>query len=397
MNLKRNVYAALEAEIFKPEVSILQGSRQVGKTFLLKELKQEVQKQGKRIKYYNLEIPSDLIQFNTSDVLIYETLTQDTDVLFIDEFHYLQNASQMFKAIYDSDYSIKIFASGSSSIEMHKHLKESLAGRRLLTKIYPLTFDELQQEQWDTALLMEAYFLYGGLPGLTHLEQKDEKIRMLSEIYATYIQKDIKALIKEENLRSFNMLLFLIATYQGSLISVNKIANEVGLTARTIEKYLEILTQTFIVYPIASYSRNIANELKKSRKIYLYDLGIRNVILKNFSATTERTDIGAIVETFVVLQLVPLLRPNMELMFWRDKAQNEIDFVLLEDNKPCIIEVKTTLKEAVIPKAMKIFIDHYPETRFGVVFSLNFTGQSVYKDKPIFFKTLTEVNQIFLI
>ena len=394
MNIERNVYKALADEISKPDVSILQGSRQVGKTFLLNELKNEAEKQGKRVQYFNLEIPADLVQFNATDVIIFETLTRDTDVLSIDEFHYLQNASHLFKAIYDSDCHVKIFASGSSSIEMHKHLKESLAGRRRLTKIYPLTFDELQQTQLEYIQLLEAYLLYGGLPGLLHLDQKEEKIRLLAEIYATYIQKDIKSLIKEENIRSFNMLLSLIATYQGSLISVNKIANEVGLTARTIEKYLEILEQTFIVYSVSSYSRNMANELKKSRKIYLYDLGIRNAILKNFSAISERADIGAMVETFVVLQIIPLLRPNMELKFWRDKAQNEIDFVLLEDNKPCIIEVKTTLKEAVIPKAMKIFIDHYPETRFGVVFSMNFTGQAEYKDKTIFFKTLNEVKNL---
>jgi uncharacterized protein len=385
MEVNRNIYKGLAAEFSRPEISILLGSRQVGKTFLLKKLAFEARKRGLKVRYYNLEIPNDLMEFNRDDMALFEFMTQDVDVLFIDEFHYLKNASHLFKAIYDSDKDVKIFASGSSSIEIHKHLKESLAGRRLVSYIYPLEFNEYQQLPTPSDQLINNYLLFGGLPGLIHISDHNEKIRMLGELYATYIQKDIKSLLKEENIRAFNMLLYLLATYQGSLISVNNIASEIGLTARTVEKYITLLEQTFVIYSIGSYSRNIANELKKSRKMYFYDLGIRNSILKNFATVPNRPDTGSITETFVLLQIIPSLRINMELKFWRDKAKNEIDFVLLRDNKPIIIEVKTNLNLAYVPKAFSIFMAHYPETEFGIVCSLNFEGELVHDGKTIYF------------
>ena len=392
MKIVRSVFPGLIEEIKRPEVSILLGPRQVGKTFLLREIQRHAAMTGLRTRYYDLELPADLLAFNRADADIFKMLTKDVDVVFIDEFHYMKNASKIFKAIFDSRRKVKIFASGSSSIEMHKHIKESLAGRRLTTNIAPLSFAEYGQKAHKGAAprLFEEYVAYGGLPGLLHAPDAASKIRILSEILAAYIQKDVKGLVKEENIRAFNNLIYLLAENQGSLISENSLAREIGLTAATVNRHLSILDKTYVCHAVHSYARNLGNELKKSKKVYFYDLGIRNALLKDFGVLSQRGDKGAIYESFVFLQLVCALQPNEEIRFWRNKAGQEIDFVLLQNRRPFLIEVKSTLPNREAPQAMKIFLANYPETSGAVIFSEDQEGETEHLGKPIRFVPLTK-------
>jgi len=228
---------------------------------------------------------------------IYNKLTKEPDsIIFIDEFHYLKNASKLFKAIYDAKKNIKIFASGSSSIELHKHIKESMAGRVIKNRIFPLSFNEMTQIKNFTE---DNYFSYGGLPGLTHEKTEQEKLRLIESIVETYLIKDIKSLIKEENIRAFNNLLFLLAQYQGSIVPAKNLSKKLSLSEPTVSKYLEILSETYVIGTLSSFSRNLGNELKKSKKYYLYDLGVRNMLLKDFNPPEKRVDIGSIGEAFV--------------------------------------------------------------------------------------------------
>jgi predicted AAA+ superfamily ATPase len=394
MKLKRNIYEQLVNDLRRAEVSIILGPRQTGKTFLLRELENDAKSRGLRTHYFNLELPHDLLAFNKDDRELFLMLTTDLDVVFIDEFHYLPNASKLFKSVYDGGGKTKIVATGSSSIEMHKHLKESLAGRRLAVRLMPLSFSEYIQMGTDRKSLLAEYLTFGGLPGLIHHNAPDEKIRLLNEILETYIQKDIKSLIKEENIRAFNSLLYLLAEKQGSVISVGSLANDIGLTARTIERHLSILEQTYVLYSISSYSRNIGNELRKSRKFYFYDPGIRNALLRDFAMPDEREDVGIIHESFVALQWISRLKPNMELKFWRNKAGQEIDFILLKNRCPFLIEVKTTLHEPAIPPAMKIFIKHYPETTGAVVYSTNLEAEADHLGKHVAFRKLESLCEV---
>ncbi len=389
MKINRDIALSLEREFDRKEISILLGPRQVGKTFLLNELRETAEKKNLRFRYYNLEIPSDIIKFNKPDSEIFEELTQNADVVFIDEFHYIKNASKIFKAIFDSWKKVKIFASGSSSIEIHKHLKESLAGRRLVSLIYPLNYNEFLQTKIKN--MYEFYLIYGGMPGLVHYNDESEKIRLLNEILETYIQKDIKSLLKEENIRAFNTLLYLLAENQGNIMSISNLSREIGLTANSVNKYLSILEQTFVIYSVSSYSKNIGNELKKSKKYYFFDTGIRNVILKDFSKTNGRNDVGVLNETFIFLQMRYRLKPNFDIKFWRNKQGQEIDFILLKNRKPFLIEVKTNLNAPDIPQAFKIFIKNYPETLGGIIFSSSFKGEREFLNKQIYFKTLDSV------
>jgi len=383
MIIDRSIRKKLLLDFERPEISILLGARQVGKTFLLKELFNYAIGKGLKARYYNLEIPAHSILFNKGDIELFDMLTHDVDVVFLDEFHYLKNASKLFKAVFDSDKKVKIFASGSSSIEIHKHLKESLAGRRRIYRINPLSYKEFTQQNLVSPFAV--YIRFGGLPGLIHYNNHEDKMEMLQDILQTYIQKDIKSLLREENLPAFNHLLYLLAENQGSITVVSNLAQKIGLTSRTTDHYLSVLEYTYTAFSVYSYSRNFGNELKKSRKIYFYDTGIRNAILHDVSILAQRDDKGTLYETFIFLQLVGQLKANTELKFWRTKAGHEIDFILLKNRKPFMVEVKSGLKALDISAQMRIFLKHYPETLGGVVFNENLKGEVEYSGKKIRF------------
>lgn len=389
--LARSVYPGLLAELDRREVSILLGPRQVGKTRLLAELQAAARARGLRTRAFNLEIPHDLIAFNKSEADIFDMLTEAVDVVFIDEFHYLPNASKLFKAVYDSGRRVKIYASGSSALEMHKHLKESLAGRRLLTRVAPLTFGEVSAGRVSAVggELLDRHLRWGGMPGLLAEAGAEAKQRLLADILETYIQKDVKSLIREENIRAFNNLLLLLAESQGSLISENSLAKEVGLTARTINQHLSILEKTYVCHQLHSYARGLAGELKKSKKAYLFDLGIRNAMLRDFSPAAARRDAGALRETFVLLELLSRVKPDMELRFWRDRAGREVDFVLLKNRRPLPIEVKGRLARGAVPPAILEFLRHYPDAPEALVLGDGFFGDLSVSGRPVRFRALT--------
>jgi hypothetical protein len=392
MDINRTVYAELSVEIGKPFVSILIGPRQVGKTFLMRQLAIECHGKGLKVQFHNLEDPDDLREYRgDEDQLIRQLKETDTDVLFLDEFHYLKNATRIFKVLYDSGIKVKIFASGSSSLEIHKHLKESLAGRFRLSLIHPLTGFELRQLP-DYAF---AEFLrFGGLPGLTHEEGSAAKMGLLKNVLQTYLLKDIKALVKEENVRAFNTLLYSLAQNQGQVVSVAALAREVGLSEPAIKHHLELMSQTYVCFPVDSYSRNLANELKKVKKYYLYDTGIRNCILSDYSPLDDRQDRGAIIESFVALAIIKQLKVNMEIKFWRTRQGDEVDFILLKNRIPVPVEVKYQLAAPVVPDGIRKFLQRYPDAPFALVFSKEAMAEVECCGRPVRFLEWQEAEEI---
>lgn len=364
MIVKRNILSKLQQELTHPEIVILLGPRQVGKTTLLKLLQDICDHEGKKTSFFDLEQPQVLADFNRSDQEIICKILESGEVVFIDEFQYVSNISKIFKAIFDSSQKIKIVCSGSSALEIHKHLRESLAGRRFLYRIYPLTYAELKNSLKNYSL--EEYLRFGGMPGLIHANSEERKKQILNELLGSYILKDVKSLVKEENIRAFNHLLYLLAENQGSTISVNSLAGEVGMSSKAVNHYLDILEQTYVNFRIYSYSKNLGNELKKSCKTYLCDLGMRNMLLKDFSGF-ERKDVGILLESFVFSTLQTILQPNMEIKFWRTKDGAEVDFILLKDRVPIPIEVKAKADPSKIPQGLKRFLARYPDVKSAYV------------------------------
>ena len=393
MEIKRLIFNELSADLSARHATILVGARQVGKTFLLRKLEKEAQKRGLKTTFFDLEQPADLIQFNREPQAIIDWLTNSGQVIFIDEFHYLKNASRLFKAIYDRPKTVKIYASGSSALEIHKHLKESLVGRKLTYRIHPCSFSEIRQV---VARQTVPYFCqYGGMPGLIAFPEAEMKMKQLEETIQSYLLKDIKSLVREENITAFNNLLYLLAGRQGSLLSTDGLARDTGQSSRTIVSYLEILRQTYVGHPLTSYSRNYGNELKKSKKYYLYDLGIRNALLKNFAPFLQREDQGVLTESFVFLELVKRLGPETDLRFWRLKGGPEVDFIWIKNQQPFPIEVKTTCQKGEIPPGLIAFLNRYPRTSRAYVLSQNIDNQTtLYNGIPVFYKGIEQAAQI---
>jgi len=385
MKINRHIINVLLTELSEPKISILLGARQVGKTTLLHDLEGIARKGGKKTAFYNLESSSDLMKLSGDQKAVIDQILSSGYVIFIDEFHYLKNASKIFKAIYDRKASVKIFASGSSSMEIHKHLKESLAGRFYRTMIFPLTISEITQMP---RVGMNGYLQWGGLPGLVECKSNEEKVRLLENIVNTYITKDIKSLIKEENVRGFNTMLYLLASKQGSLIKKSEIAREVGISEPTVSRHLEILGQTYVCHMLNCYSSNLANELKKSSKAYFFDIGIRNSLIKDFRPCGDREDKGVLNETFVYLHLHRQLKPNMEIRFWRTKKGDEVDFVLIKNRVPVPVEVKSNLKSMSVPSGMIAFLKAYPKAPFGIVFNGTQEGVTELDGRPVYFQRL---------
>lgn len=372
MKINRFIINKLYDDFLDHSATILIGARQVGKTFLLKEVEEEAKRRGLKTAFFDLEQPDDLMKFKGNSSEIIKLILNAGEVIFIDEFHYLKNVSKIFKAIYDGGGKVKIFASGSSSVEIHKHLKESLAGRKFIYKIFPCSYSEISQVV--TADPLEYYCRFGGMPGLIHFADEEKKKLILSDIIQSYLLKDIKSLVKEENIRVFNNLLYLLAQYQGSIISTSSLAKEVGMASKTIESYLEIMNQTYVCFPLHSFSKNYGNELKKSKKYYLYDIGVRNGLLKNFEFLNKRDDAGIVIESFVFGELQKRLSPETEIRFWRLKDGKEVDFIWIKNQRPYPIEVKTTCKLGDIPGGLKAFLNRYPNTSTAFIVSMRTEG-----------------------
>ncbi|MBI5142554.1 MAG: ATP-binding protein [Nitrospirae bacterium] len=392
MIINRSIFNDLASDISRRFISILIGPRQVGKTFLMRQLADECRRNGLMVQFLNLEDPDDMRLFSGSDDSVIGKLKAvEADVLFIDEFHYLHNATRILKVLYDSGAKMKIFASGSSSMEIHKHLKESLAGRFRLTPVHPLFVREMSQLP---EFSLDEYFRFGGLPGLIGESGASDKMALLKNVLQTYLLKDIKSLIREENIRAFNSLLYGIAWNQGQVVSMASLARDVGLSEPAVKHHLELMAQTFVCFPLDSYSGNIANELKKIKKYYLYDIGMRNSILNDFSALENRRDKGAIVESFVLLSVIKQLKANMEVKFWRTRQGDEVDFVLLKNRVPVPVEVKYRLSEPEVPDGMKKFLAKYPEAPHAIVFSKDAMGEIEYRGRRVSFQSWAEAEAV---
>lgn len=395
--INRPILNKLENEFSHPEIVVLLGPRQVGKTTLLHKLEETFLKRGLKTCFYDLEQPQALAEFNRADREIIDKIKSSGEVVFVDEFQYIKNASKILKAIFDQKLKTKIYCSGSSSLEIHRHLKESLAGRRLLYRVFPLSASEIRVFRAD--FYLDEYLRYGGMPGVVMTTQNQRRELLLAELVSAYILKDVKSLVKEENLRAFSHFLYLLAQNQGSAVSIHSLSKEVGMSSKALGRYLDILEGTFVNFRVPSFSRNLGNELKKSFKTYLYDLGIRNVLLKDFSSVEERADKGVIYESAVYLRLKTEESPDTEIRFWRTKTGDEVDFVFLKNRKPLPIEVKSRLSGPEIPKGLQLFLLRYPETREAWVINQNIEKTLKHKDAWIKFipidKFLTDASLPF--
>lgn len=382
-------------------IVILLGSRQVGKTTLMKMIQENLQYKS---HYLNMEDPEKL-QILVEGVagLKQKGFLNDKEklCLFIDEFHYLEDPNRLFKEIYDNYPLVSIVASGSASLEIQHKIKESLTGRKLTINVFPLDFHEYLQfidegrakfiEDVDpegallhskkiaakaTRDIFREFILFGGLPQVVLENDKEMKKVRLQEIFDTYIQKDIKGILKNIEIATFNKMLQIIASQIGNLLNISELSNTLGLSRNQVVFYLEILRETFVNFLLKPHYTNVRKEVSKTPKTFFYDNGVRNQTLKQFAPLDLRIDNGVLLENAVFMELIKNLPVSQDIRYWRTKNKTEVDFVIRKDENIYPIEVKMkNVKE--IPLGLRSFVDSH---NVKIAFIINDTEWFSKKD-----------------
>jgi predicted AAA+ superfamily ATPase len=337
------------------KIVIVLGARQVGKTTLVQQVLAV-----RKVVSLNFDIEIDKLQFQAAASLSPVDALQslgNPEYLVVDEAQRLSQTGRIVKGWYDASLPVKILLLGSSSLELLDHATESLTGRNEKLFLPPLLFDEvIRSRDWcpeamplpdiarhftepvRTCLLQSLAF--GGYPEVVTTADKPSLLRNLS---SDYLWKDIlqTGLVKSPDL--IKRLLMLLAHQIGSEVSVHELATQLHMARQTVERYLELLEQTWVIFRLPSFSTNPRKEIAKSRKIYFWDTGIRNALLGTFSTDELRPDIGSLWENWVVAEVAKqngLLGGLSELYFWRSRAKSEVDLVVRTGDRLRAFEIK---------------------------------------------------------
>ncbi|MCK4473728.1 ATP-binding protein [Candidatus Parcubacteria bacterium] len=408
--IQREVFPKIVAHLGKPEITLITGARQTGKTTLLGMLKERLIKEKKvaseNIFYFNLDIVKDweFFQDQTKFIEFLKDRSQEQKIyVLVDEAQRVPNCSRFFKGVYDSDLNVKLVLTGSSSLELKTRFQESLAGRKQVFHLFSFSFTEfLQAKDKILAELLEKkskiseiskkqilslfkeYVIWGGYPRVVLSSTNQEKSDVLSDIYSSYIEKDIVGLLEIKNRLKFSDLVKLLAGQIGQLVNISELSNSLNLDRETVERYLKALEETFIISPLIPYFKNPRQEIVKQNKIYFNDTGIRNYALDNFSLLSERQDAGLVLENTVFREILLSLSLFQKIRFWRTKQGAEVDFLILKGEKIVPIEVKSKIRKPVISLGLRSFIEKYvPEKAFIVNLSLE-QGVKIKKTKVDF-------------
>lgn len=376
--IKRKLIEEVRAHLNKPEITLIVGPRQAGKTTLMKLLEEELKKRGEKTLFLHLDIESHKEHFKSQLSLLRRIeleLGKSRGYVFIDEIQRKDDAGLFLKGIYDMGLPYKFIVSGSGSVELKERIQESLAGRKRVFEFLTLSFDEFvnyrtdyryenrlvdffEIEKTKSLMFLEEYMNFGGYPRVVLEEKLSEKLDLINEIYQSYIERDIYFLLKIQKLPEFSKLVKILADSAGKLINLSELSNSIGLTVKTLKEYLWYLEKTFIVSRVTPFFRNLRKELSKSPIYYFYDIGLRNFSIGEFGRVR---DYGFLFQNFVYLILHEKIKnSSYQIHFWRTKDKAELDFVIDAGVSLIPVEVKyKELKNPQITRALKSFIERY--------------------------------------
>lgn len=357
-------------KLFKGKAILVFGARQVGKSTLIERLLDKRKESVLHISGDEPDIRDSLAKITSTQLKSY--IGKHT-ILFIDEAQRISNIGLTLKLITDKIKNVQVIATGSSTFEMANKMNEPLTGRKYEFQLFPLSFAELVQHHGllEEKRQLEQRLIYGSYPEI--IINPTESDELLSLISDSYLYKDLLMLDKIKRPKLLEKILKVLALQIGSEVSVNEIAQLVGANKGTIEKYIQLFEQTFVIFTLPSYSRNVRNELKKSKKIYFYDCGIRNAIIGNFTPLRNRTDTGALWENYLMAERkkkTAYENNRAQHYFWRTQQQQEIDLVEETNDQLQAFEFKWNSKNKV--KFSKTFLNAYPKVTTAVISPLNY-------------------------
>jgi uncharacterized protein len=303
-----------------------------------------------------------------------KTLIANNEVVVVDEAQRFTNAGLMLKLIKDNLPQVQLFITGSSSLDIAAQTKESLTGRKIEFNLYPLSFVEMCDYHGflTEKSLLEHRMLYGYYPEIVQKEPTQAQ-KILNELSDGLMYKDLLTLDKIKKPTLLVKLLQALALQVGNEVHYSELGQLIGADPITVEKYVDLLEQSYVVFRLPSFNRNARNEIKKGRKIYFYDNGIRNSILKNFAPLDLRTDTGALWENFLLAERMKRNSYNdffCNSYFWRTTTQQEIDYIEDANGVLNAFEFKWNVKKT--PRFPSSFLENYPSSNTSLISRDNF-------------------------
>lgn len=338
MMIERTILSEINNALYKKKAVLLFGARQVGKTSIIKKIIE-----AKAYLWLNGDEPDtrQLLENITTDRV--NIIMGNNTYLIIDEAQMIHNIGLLIKRIVDNLPNIQVIATGSSAFELADKTKESMVGRKIEFQLFPISFNEMVKHTnfvTENRLLSQR-LVFGYYPEVINNPGNEEEV--LTDLVDGFLFKDILNLDGIKKSATLYKLTQMLAFRIGAEISTTAIGNELGINRLTVEKYIDILEKNFIIFCLPAFSKNADNELKKAKKVYFWDNGLRNKLIRNFNPIENRNDIGQLWENFIISERKKKLiynKAQTESFFWRNTQQAEIDYLEVKNNEIQAFEIK---------------------------------------------------------
>jgi len=371
--ITRTIFSSILTKIKakKQKAIIIYGARQVGKTTLVKQIKDNFE--GKS-EYYNCDFldVQDFFSYSKAQFLLDKI--KHLQLLILDEAQRIENIGLVLKILIDSLPELQIIATGSSSFDLSNKINEPLTGRKIVYQLFPFSFEELHAEKnyLEQQRTIPRQLILGSYPQVA-LSNENEGIDILKEITNSYLFKDIYTFQQLRKPELLIKLLRLLAFQIGSQVSYSELAKTLQVDQTVVQRYLHLLEEAYVIFRLSSYKQNLRNEIGKSNKFYFWDIGIRNALIQNFNPLDLRDDTGGLWENFLISERLKFLANHsisLNAYFWRTFEQKEIDLIEERNGKLFAYEMKwSNTKKNSIPK---MFSEAYPNAEFKNISQDNF-------------------------
>lgn len=365
--INRKLKLLIESKISSGKAILVIGPRQVGKTTLLNEILHT-----KDFLFLDGDDPSTRAILTNPNTEQLKDLIKDKPFVFVDEAQRIENIGITLKIVVDQIKSTQLFVSGSSSFEISNLTNEPLTGRKWEYRLFPVSWSEFENYVGVLKAIQQLplRLVYGMYPEIiTNSGKEFELIKQLTE---SYLYKDVLAYGAIRKPDMVKKLLQALAHQVGNEVSLRELSNMLSIDVKTVSAYISILEQSFIIFKLTSFSRNLRNEIKTNQKIYFFDNGILNMLKGNLNPLEARNDIGSIWENFLISERIKkneYQQSLANLYFWRTKQQQEID--LVEDVNGKITGYEFKWKPTAKAKIPASFIESY-QADYKVISSENF-------------------------
>ena len=346
--IERKLKEIINQQLFRGKAIIIVGPRQVGKTTLLDEL---VRQSDKRILSLNCDEPEVQTMLTNTNVAKLRTIIGNHELILIDEAQKVDNIGLTLKLIVDNIKDVQVVATGSSAFELRNRLNEPLTGRKFEYQMYPISCEEIINTYGllEERRTLENRLIYGSYPDI--IMHPEEARRYLNDLTQSYLYKDVLSLDSLRKPQLLDKLLQALAFQVGSEVSTNELARTLQTDSKTIDKYLDLLEKCYVIFRLSGLSRNLRTELKRAKKIYFYDNGVRNAVIQQFAPVNLRNDMGALWENFFIAERMKRNHYSghyCNSYFWRTTLQQEIDLIEESDGAMTAFEMKWNPSKKVL-------------------------------------------------